>query len=174
VTALELSRELGLSRSQLFKLRARYPAEERLNSFSDLPAWRLFIERAKTDIRTTTPLPKSSGNGKLPSAIESNIAFVHARAKEKAAAAELRELQLAATKRSIVHAEEIQLLFGRIAAITRMRILKAAADLPCLLAGLDAPSIDRIVQTKLEEALSSLALPVDFFDPRGVISSNGN
>jgi hypothetical protein len=169
VTAVELVRELGISRALLFKIRRRYPKGEYPASFDDIEAWRTFISKARTDIRTTTPLPKPAGNGKLPSATESNIKFVAARAKEKAAAAELRELQLLATRRSLVHAEEVQLLFGQIAGVTRMRLMKMANDLPCTLTGLDPPSIDRIVQEKLTEALSSLVLPENFFTIRSVI-----
>jgi hypothetical protein len=47
-----------------------------------------------------------------------------------------------------------------------MRLLKMAADLPNMLLGLDAPQIDKVVQAKLQEALSGLKLPEDFFEVR--------
>jgi hypothetical protein len=169
MTAAELAEALNISRALLFKIRRRYPKGEYPASFNDIEAWRTFIAKARTDIRTTTSLPKPAGNGRLPSATESNIKFVAARAKEKAAAAELRELQLLATRRSLVHAEEVQLLFGQIAGVTRGRLLKMANDFPSLLAGLDQVAIDKIVQAKLTETLSSLALPEDFFSIRSVI-----
>jgi hypothetical protein len=168
VTAEELAKELGISRALLFKIRKRYPPGEYPATFSDVEAWRTFIANAKTDIRTRTPLAKLKRDN-LPSATESNIIFVAARAKEKVANAEIRELQLLATKRAIVHAEEVQLLFARIASITRARVLKAANDFPSLLIGLDQAAIDKIVQAKLTEALSSLDLPENFFTPRSVV-----
>jgi hypothetical protein len=169
MTAAQLARELGISRALLFKIRRRYPKGEYPTTFADLEAWRTFIAKARTDIRVSTSLPKPAGNGKLPSATESNVRFVHARAREKAASAELRELQLLATKRRLVHTEEVQLLFGYLAAIASAKLLRLRNDLPAALTGLSPSQIDGILREKFQEALSDLVIPGEFFEPRSVI-----
>jgi hypothetical protein len=169
MTAAQLAEALGISRALLFKIRRRYPKEEYPANFNDLEAWRIFIAKARTDIRTTTRLPESSGNGKLPSATESNIKFVAARAQERAALAELREIQLLATKRRLVHAEEVQVLFGHLSAIASAKLLRLRNDLPSALAGLSPPQIDAVLREKFQEALADLVIPGEFFEPRSVI-----
>jgi hypothetical protein len=168
VTADELAKELGISRALLFKIRTRYPLKEHPATFNDVEGWRTFIAKAKTDIRTTTPIPESTNN-KLPSATESNIIFVAARAKEKVANAEIREIELAATRRQVVRQEEVTAIFAKLSNIVRVRLMKIRNDLPSALLGLDAPGIDKVLAEKMEEALAPLVIPEDFFEPRGVI-----
>jgi hypothetical protein len=172
MTADDLARILGISRAQLFKLRKRYPASEYPDNWNDVKGWRGFL--AQTHNGMLTPVPVSEPTKKqvasdLPSATESNVIFVAARAKEKVAAAEILEIELAATKRSIVREEEIIALFAKLSVVLRGRLMKMAADLPNMLLGLDAPGIDKVVREKLEEALSTLVLPKDLFDPRGIV-----
>jgi ribosomal protein L29 len=168
MTSEQLAKELGISRALLFKIRSQHSPGEYPDNFSDVAAWRGFMARAKTGIRTTTPLPELKKSN-LPSAIESNVIFVAARAKEKVAAAEILEIELAATKRAIVREEEIIALFAKLSVVLRGRLMKMAADLPNMLLGLDAPGIDKVVREKLEEVLSTLVLPKDLFDPRGIV-----
>jgi hypothetical protein len=79
-------------------------------------------------MRTKTQLPIGKKTN-LPTATESNILFVASRAREKAAAAELREIELAATKRAVVRQEEVKIIFGQIGTIIRGRLLKMRSDL---------------------------------------------
>jgi hypothetical protein len=175
MTASELAKDLGISRALLFKIRKRYPRAEQPATFDDVEAWRIFITKAQSGVHSPTRLPGAKKPGRpigwqeIPSATESNIIFVAARAKEKVANAEIREIELAATKRQVVRQEETIALFGKLATIVRGRLMKMRNDLPSALLGLDAPAIDKVLAEKMEEALAPLVIPEDFFSPRGLV-----
>jgi hypothetical protein len=175
MTADQLAHKLGISRALLFKIRKRYPQGEYPANFDDVEAWRSFITKAQTPFHSPTRLPEAKRPGRpigwkeIPSATESNVIFVAARAKEKVANAEIREIELAATRRQIIRQEEVVALFSKLATVVRGRLMKMRNDLPSALLGLDAPAIDKVLAEKMEEALTPLVIPEDFFSPRGLV-----
>jgi hypothetical protein len=78
-------------------------------------------------------------------------------------------IELAATKRQVIRQEEAIALFSRVATIVRGRLMKMRNDLPNILLGLDAQQIDQVLAQKMEEALSSLVIPGDFWVPKGLV-----
>jgi hypothetical protein len=167
MTAAQLAESLGISRALLFKIRGRYPKNEHPANFDDVEAWRSFIAKARTQIRTTTPIEQLE-NDDLPSATESNIVFVAARARQKVADAEIREIELAATRRELIAKAEIIAVFGRLGSVLRGRLLKARNDLPTALLGLNEVAMDAVLKEKFDDVMGDFILPGDFWSVRGV------
>ena len=69
------------------------------------------------------------------------LRYVGARARRTESLAEAEAISLAITKRSIIDRSEVEREFARLGCLMRASMLKLLGDLPCSLAGLDAPPL---------------------------------
>ena len=169
MTCKELAAELGISFPWIFQLKKKFPNEAPKN-FDDVEGWRKLLEASRKNpvskSRVTVLKHKSSKSSEELSDI---ARLTRGRANKVETEHEILTIELAATKRQVIRQEEAIELFARIAAIVRGRLMKMRNDLPSALLGLDAPGIDQVLAQKMEEALSSLVIPADFWSPKGLV-----
>jgi hypothetical protein len=167
MTSEELAKSVGCSKPWIFYLKKKFP-ERCPRNFNDVEGWKavLAFSRTQAKVKYVRGATQPRNNGEQLSDIQR---LTKARANKVETEHEILTIELGVTRRQIVKQEEVMALFGKIASITRARLMKLRADLPCCLAGLDAASIDRILGERFEEISSNLSIPDDFFVSKGIL-----
>jgi hypothetical protein len=171
MTSEELAKSIGCSKPWVFYLKKKFP-DRCPSSFDDVPGWKAVLDFSRTQAKvkyTRGATQPRRDNGQKTGELSDIARLTKARANKVETEHEILTIELAATKRQVIRQEEAIALFARIATIVRGRLMKMRNDLPNILLGLNSEGIDRVLAEKMEEALSSLVIPGDFWVPKGLV-----
>jgi hypothetical protein len=168
LSATHIARILKVSRTWLFTIKKQFPSGAP-KDFKDPEEWRTFVKAHRIE-----PIPPFEENGSTHKAEDStqesepsaHSRYIAARAHRTEILAQMAEIELAATRRSMIPRGEVERAFALAGAMIKAHILRLAADAPCALAGQTEAEIDRWMQEAIRRPIEDIKLDPNLFEPR--------
>lgn len=168
MSATRIAAILKVSRTWLFNIKKQFP-EGAPKDFKDPEEWRKFAKAHRiepTATLTEKVSTRQAEDSTQQSEPSSHSRYIAARAHRTEILAQMAEIELAATKRNMIHRAEVESIFAQVSSVVKGRLLRMVNDCPAALLGLDAPQIYEVLMEKLHYALDAMELRKEIFEPR--------
>lgn len=92
--------------------------------------------------------------------------YITARAHRTEILAQMAEIELAATRRSMIPRAQVEAIFAQVSSVVKGRLLRMVNDCPSALLGLGATQIHDVLMEKLTYAMDAMEIEKEFYEPR--------